>query len=262
MRDIFTDIFAEMPANPVEAARRGLGRQLPRRFYARSQIGEVPEGISVLLDGKPVRTPARRTLAAPARALAEAIAAEWEAQREVIDPALMPLTRLANSIVDGVADAPAPVAAHIAEYLGTDLICYRAARPEGLRARQEKFWNPVLDWAHAELNARFILGEGVTHVKQPEAAIANAAKAIPQDAPNDIWRLGALHSITTLTGSALLALALLHRRLSADEVWAAAHVDEDFQMEQWGPDEVALARRAFRLKEMQAAASVLAQLTS
>lgn len=258
MRDIFADIFTEMPANPVEAARRGLGRQLPRRFYERSQIGEGAEGISVLLDGKPVRTPARRPLAAPARALAEAMAEEWEAQREVIDPGLMPLTRLANSIIDGVADAPAPVAAHIAEYLGTDLICYRAAQPEGLRARQEKFWNSVLAWAGAELDAHFILGEGVVHVKQPQSAIANASKAIP----NEAWQLGALHSITTLTGSGLLALALLHRRLSADEMWAAAHVDEDWQMEQWGRDDAALARRAFRLKEMQAAAQVLAHVTS
>ena len=262
MRDIFTDIFAEMPANAVQAARRSLGRQLPRRFYERSQIGEGPEGIFVQLDGKPVHTPAQRTLAAPVRALAEAIAAEWEAQREVIDPALMPLTRLANSIIDGVADAPARVVAHVAEYLGTDLVCYRAARPESLRARQERLWNPAIEWARAELDARFILSEGVTYVKQPEAAVANAAKAIPQDAPNDIWRLGALHSIATLTGSGLLALALLHRRLSVEEAWAAAHVDEDWQMEQWGSDEAALARRAFRLKEMQAAASVLAQLTS
>ncbi len=258
MRDIFADIFSETPANPIEAARRGLGRQLPRRFYERSQIGEGPEGISVLLDGKPVRTPVRRVLAAPARALAEVIAAEWEAQREIIDPGLMPLTRLANSIIDGVADAPAPVATHITEYLGTDLICYRAAQPEGLRARQEKFWNPVIDWARAELDAHFILSEGVMHVQQPQAAIANAAKAIPRDP----WRLGALHSITTITGSALLALALLHRRLSVDEMWAAAHVDEDWQMEQWGQDDVALARRAVRLKETKAAEHVPAPITS
>ena len=258
MRDIFSEIFAEEAVNPVEVARRSLRPQLPRRFYARSHVGEGPEGFSALLDDKPVRTPARRMLAAPVRALAEAIAAEWEAQREVIDPALMPLTRLANSIIDGVADAPAPAAALIAKYLGTDLICYRAPGPEGLRARQELHWSPVLDWARADLDARFILGEGVMHVRQPDAAIANAAKAIPHDA----WRLGALSSITTLTGSGLLALALLHGRLSIDEAWSAAHVDEDWQMEQWGRDEVALARRAFRLKEMQAAASVLAHVTS
>jgi chaperone required for assembly of F1-ATPase len=258
MRDIFVDIFAEVAANPVEAARRSLRPQLPRRFYALSQIGEGLEGISVLLDGKPVRTPARRMLVAPARALAEAIAAEWEAQREVIDPALMPLTRLASSIIDGVADAPEAVAAEIAKYLGSDLICYRAQSPEGLRARQEQHWDPLLEWARTALDARFILGEGVMHVAQPRAAIANATKAIPHEP----WRLGALCSITTLTGSALLALALLHGRLSVEEAWAAAHVDEDWQIEQWGADEVALARRAFRFNELRSAAMVLTCLRS
>jgi chaperone required for assembly of F1-ATPase len=258
MRDIFADIFAEETANPIEAARRSLRPQLPRRFYARAQISEGREGTSILLDGKPVRTPARRTLTAPVRALADTIAAEWEAQREVIDPALMPVTRLANSVIDGVADAPAPVAAQIVEYLCSDLVCYRAQAPQGLRARQTERWEPVIEWARAELDARFILGEGVMHVQQPHAAITNAAKVIPHDA----WRLGALSSITTLTGSALLALALLYGRLSVDEVWTAAHVDEDWQMEQWGRDEVALARRAFRLKEMQAAARVLEQIKS
>jgi chaperone required for assembly of F1-ATPase len=258
MRDIFADIFAEEAADPVEAARRGLRPKLPRRFYARSHIGEGPEGHLVLLDGKPVRTPAGRTLAAPARALAEAIAAEWEAQREVINPALMPLTRLANSIIDGITGAPAPVAAEIAKYLGSDLVCYRAQAPKSLRVRQEQHWNPVLEWARTALDARFVLGEGVMHVAQPQAAIANATKAIPREP----WRLGALCSITTLTGSALLALALLHGRLSVEDVWAAAHVDEDWQMEQWGADEVALARSAFRFSELRSAATVLTCLQS
>jgi chaperone required for assembly of F1-ATPase len=258
MRDIFADIFVDKAANPMEAARRSMRPQLRRRFYARSHVGEGQEGFAVLLDGKPVRTPARRAVAAPARALAEAIAAEWEAQREVIDPAQMPLTRLANSIIDGVADAPGPVSAAIAKYLASDLVCYRAQGPEALLARQAQHWNPVLDWAHEALGARFVLGEGVAHVLQPESAIANAAIAIPQDA----WRLGALHSIATLTGSALIALALLRGRLSVDEAWAAAQVDEDWQMEQWGRDELALERRDFRSKEMQAAAKVLALLSA
>ena len=258
MRDIFSDIFTGRVIDPVEAARSSLRPQLPRRFYARSHIGEGPEGVCVLLDGKPVRTPARRTLATPARALAEAIAAEWEAQREVIDPALMPLTRLANSIIDGVADAPAPVAAEIAKYLSSDLICYRAQSPEGLRAHHAQHWDPLLEWAGYALDARFILGEGVQHVAQPQAAIANATKAIPLEP----WQLGALYSITTLTGSALIALALLHGRLSVEEAWTAAHVDEDWQMEQWGADEDALARRAFRFNELRSAATVLTCLQS
>ena len=257
MRDIFADIFAEEAANPVEAARQSLRASLRKRFYARSQIGEAREGFAVLLDGKPVRTPARRTLAAPVRALAEAIAAEWEAQHDVIDPGKMALTRLANSIIDGVADAPKAVADEIAKFLASDLIFYRAHGPEGLLARQARHWDPVFAWAQETLGARFVLAEGVVHVQQPQAALASATRAIPQQ---DAWRLGALHSVTTLTGSALIALALLYGRLSVDEAWAAAHVDEDFQMEQWGRDHFALERREFRFQEMQAAAKVFALL--
>jgi chaperone required for assembly of F1-ATPase len=258
MRDIFADIFADKAANPMEAARRAMRPQLRRRFYARSQVVEGSKGFAVLLDGKPVHTPARRVLAALSRALAEAIAEEWETQREVIDPAQMPLTRLANSIMDGVADAPGPVCAEIAKYLASDLVFYRAQEPEALLARQALHWNPVLDWAHEAFGARFMLAEGVVHVPQPERAIANVTKAIPQDA----WRLGALHSITALTGSALIALALLRGRLTIEAAWAAAHVDEDWQIEKWGRDEAAFERRAFRYKEMQAAAKVLALLSA
>lgn len=240
----------------MEAARRAMRPQLRRRFYARSQVGEHRDGFGILLDGKPVRTPARRPLVAPARPLAQALADEWEAQREMIDPAKMPLTRLANSIIDGVSAQAEAVRAEIVKYLSADLILYRAESPQSLRARQERHWNPVLEWACTALGARFVLTEGVIHTAQPEAAIAAACGAIPQDP----WRLGALHAATTLTGSALIALALCRRAMSLEEAWTAAHVDEDFQMEQWGRDQLALERRAFRFAEMQAAATVLALL--
>jgi len=256
MREIFADIFAQAP-DPIEAARRAMRRPLRRRFYQRAQVGEEPNGFSVLLDGKPVRTPARRPLNAPKRPLAEAIAAEWEAQQEVIDPGKMPHTRLANAIIDGVADAPAQISAEIVKYLATDLLFYRAAGPAELAARQAQHWDALIAWAREALGARFVLTEGVRHVQQPSEAVAAAAGAIPHDA----WRLGALYSITTLTGSALIALALLRKRLSIEEAWTAAHVDEDWQMEQWGRDELAVQRRALRFTEMQAAASVLAHLS-
>ncbi|HTS39279.1 MAG TPA: ATP12 family protein [Xanthobacteraceae bacterium] len=258
MRDIFADIFADEPANPMDAARRAMRPQLRRRFYQCAEVGEGRRGFDILLDGKPVRTPARRTLAVPNDRLAQAIAAEWEAQREVVDPATMPLTRLANSIIDGVTDAPAPVADEVANYLASDLILYRAQGPEGLRALQQQHWDPVLTWARDSFDARFILTEGVMPMAQPESALANARKSIP----TDVWRLGALHSVTTLTGSALLALALLHGRLDVSTVWAAAHVDEDFQMAQWGRDHFMLERREFRFREMQAAATVIGHLKS
>jgi chaperone required for assembly of F1-ATPase len=253
MRDIFEEIFIEPPLDPTESARRNMRPQLRKRFYKDASVGEGADGFAVLLDGKPVRTPARRALAAPTKELALALAAEWNAQEEVIDPAKMPLTRLANVIIDAVSETPDPITEEITKYLGSDLICYRAGEPEGLVKLQMQHWNPLLTWAREDLGARFMLADGITFVQQPDSAIAAAAKAIPQDP----WRLGALASITTLTGSALIALALAQGRIALEAAWDAAHADEDWQMSQWGRDEIALARRAFRLKDMQAAALVL-----
>jgi chaperone required for assembly of F1-ATPase len=254
MRDIFEELFAQTPPDPIEAARRAMRPPLRRRFYQDVDIREEPDGFHILLDGKPVRTPARRPLAAPTRALAQALADEWAAQTDAIDPARMPLTRLANSIIDGVAERPAPVAGEIANYLATDLLFYRAADPEGLVERQARHWDPVLAWARDALGARFVLAQGVVHVAQPPAALAAARVAIPADP----WRLGALSSITTLTGSALIALALLRGAITVEDAWTAAHLDEDWNMEFWGRDELALARRASRFAEFAAAAKVLA----
>jgi chaperone required for assembly of F1-ATPase len=253
MRDVFEDIFANQPLDPTEAAQRSMRAPKRRRFYERAGAHKTGDGYAVELDGKPVRTPGRRPVVAPTQLLAESIAAEWEAQREFVDPRAMPLTRLVNSIIDGVADAPEPVADEIAKYLGSDLLLYRADQPERLVARQAQHWDPLIAWARDALGARFVLAEGVVFVRQDEQALAAARAAIPPDP----WQLGALSSITTLTGSALIALALLHGRLSMEEAWTAAHVDEDWNMEQWGRDELALQRRAFRLEEMQAAATVL-----
>lgn len=253
MRDVFEEIFAKDPLDAMEAARRSMRPPLRRRFYDKATVAEGQEGYAVLLDGKPVRTPARRLLTAPAPGLAEALAAEWEAQKELVDPAVMPLTRLANSIIDGVAQAPLPVAEEIAQYLGSDLLFYRAEGPQGLLERQARQWDPVLAWAREVLGAHFVLAAGVMFVEQPEEALVATKAAIPADA----WRLGAVSSITTLTGSALLALAMLRGRLSAEAAWAAAHVDEDWNMEFWGRDERALERRAYRFAEVLAAAEVL-----
>jgi chaperone required for assembly of F1-ATPase len=262
MRDIFEDIFEHQPLDPTEAARRSMRRPLRARFYTEAGVGEGPDGFAVLLDGKPVRTPARRPLAAPVRGLAEAIAAEWAAQPKTIDPATMPLTRLANAIIDGVAATARPVAAEIEKYLGADLLCYRASEPEGLVDRQREHWDPVIEWAREALGARFVLAEGVIHVPQPAAAITAAVASIPtgMNSANDIWRLGALSVVTTLTGSALLALALAAGRLTFDAAWTAAHVDEDWNIEQWGRDELALQSRAYRFAEMRAATTVLSLL--
>jgi chaperone required for assembly of F1-ATPase len=265
MRDIFEEIHINEPLDPRESARQGARPDLRKRFYKQATAGsEAGEGgFPVLLDGKPIRTPARRALAAPARALAQAMADEWNAQKEFIDPGHMPLTRLANAVVDAVADRPGPVADEIAKYLGSDLLFYRADAPDGLVAKQAEHWDPVLVWARDALGARFVLVQGVIYAEQPSEAVAAARAAIPTEASlQEIWRLGAVSSITTLTGSALLALALARRAIDVETAWAAAHVDEDWQMVQWGRDTVALDRRAFRYTEMWAAAAVLALIDS
>src|ERR1700733_4016163 len=196
MRELFEDAA---PVNPMEAARRGARPVLRKRFYERTSTASEGSHHAIRLDDKPVRTPAGRLLAAPTLALARALAAEWGAQHEMIDPAKMPLTRLANSIIDGVSERSAPVAEEVARYLASDLICYRAGSPRGLVERQAPHWDPIVEWARDALGARMLLAEGVVHVTQPETALAAAGAAIP----GDPWRLGALHSVTTLTAARL-----------------------------------------------------------
>ena len=239
------------------------GRQAPpakpKRFFALASAAARDGGFALLLDGRPARTPARRPLALPSAPAAEAVAAEWNGQVAVIDPALMPLTRIANSAIDGVAEQMAAVADEVKGYLGSDLLAYRAAEPAPLVAAQAAAWDPVLDWARDAFGARFILAEGVTFVAQPPAALARLGEvvdALAGQGPAAPFRLAALHVMTTLTGSALLALAVMHGRLRPDEAWAAAHVDETFQESQWGSDAEALERRDRRWADMKAAATL------
>jgi len=225
--------------------------ELPKRFYDEVSWRAADDGtVLVLLDGRQVRTPGKRVLAVPARALAEDIAHEWRAQSERIDPTTMPLTRLANSVIDGVAQQMDAVCDDLVGYAGSDLVCYRATSPQGLVARQNAAWNPVLDWAERELAARFAVVEGIMPIDQPGAAIAAYRGAI---SGLDAFRLGALHVMVTLTGSALLALAHGYGALSADEAWQAAHVDEDWQISQWGHDAEAAVRRSARKADFLAA---------
>lgn len=254
MREFIEEIFINQPLDPMVSARQGARASLRKRFYKQAQVGEnTGAGFPLLLDGKQVMTPARHPLVAPVRALAEAIAKEWEAQVEVIDPFAMPLTRIANVIIDGVAKAPKPIVDEIVQYLGSDLVCYRADAPPGLVERQKAEWDPVLAWARDALGARFILIEGVVFAAQPQEAVSAAAASIPTDP----WRLGAVASIMTLTGSALVALALNAGAFDPAAAWKAAHADEDYQMTQWGLDDMALARREGRFVEFMAAATVL-----
>jgi chaperone required for assembly of F1-ATPase len=229
---------------------------LPKRFYKAVTVEAEPEGFAIKLDGRGARTPGRKRLVMPTRALAEVVAAEWNAQEAVIDPGRMPLTRLANTALDGVGEAVAAVSGEVAKYAGSDLLCYRAGHPDKLVARQNALWDPVLDWAQETLGARFILAEGVVYVEQPEPAVeAIRHRIFGYSSP---FTLASLHIMTTLTGSVLLALAVACGRLTPEDAWTAAHVDEDVQIEFWGEDAEATARRQARWRDFEAAAKALA----
>jgi chaperone required for assembly of F1-ATPase len=227
---------------------------LPKRFYKVAEALEKDGLFAIALDGKTARTPARALLAMASRPLAEAVAAEWRAQGERIDPSTMPLTRLANVAIDGVAKEAEAVAAEIVRYAGSDLVCYRADTPDRLVARQSAHWDPVLAFARDALGARFLLAEGVMFVEQPADALEAVSLAVPRD---DAFTLAALSTLTTLTGSALLALALHKAHLSPEAAWAAATVDDDWSAEIWGHDVEAAARHAFRRREFEASVRML-----
>ena len=237
---------------PASGSGRERKTALPKRFYEEVAIKDEGEGrAALLLDGKTVRTPGKAPLVLPTVKLAEALAEEWRAQGERIDPESMPLTRLANSAIDGVRGCEDAVIDDILAHAGSDLLCYRAEGPKGLVAAQGEQWNPVLAWAKSTLKASLLLGEGIVHVAQPEAALQGIAGELEG---LDAFRLAALHVMTSLTGSALLALAVALQHLTPEEAWKAAHVDEDWQISQWGEDADAAARRENRWRDFAAAA--------
>jgi chaperone required for assembly of F1-ATPase len=256
MRELFEQASETSPLDPEEAVRRAARAPQRKRFYSNAAMAETDSDFAITLDDKPIRTPSGRKVVVPVREIAEAVVAEWQDQKEFIDPLTMPMTRFANSVVDAVIDRVEPVTDDIAKYFETDLLFYRAGHPEALVAREAAHWDPILFWAADALGAHFILAEGIVHIRQPEPAIAAARAALPRDA----WSIAALHVITSVTGSALLALALLRGVADADQVWAAAHVDEDWNSEKWGVDEEVAARRAARKVDFSAATRILKAL--
>lgn len=226
--------------------------QVIKRFYKVVTVAETPAGWQVMLDGRGIKTPKRAPLALPSKALAERVAEEWGAQGETIQPHTMPLTKLANTTLDGVIGREEAVRDEVAAYAGSDLLCYRAERPEKLVLRQREVWDPVLAWARQEVGVDLKATCGVMPIAQPQESRDRLRAAIDRLDP---FALAACHVMTTLTGSALLALAFISGRLTADEAWAAAHLDEDFQMSNWGEDWEAKQRRDFRHAEMTAAAT-------
>jgi chaperone required for assembly of F1-ATPase len=229
--------------------------RLPMRFYKTAGMAPSDDGFAIRLDGRSVKTPGKRELIVPTERLALAVTAEWSAQEERIDPQTMPLTRFCNTALDAVTDHAAAVADEIAAFSASDLVCYRAATPEGLSQRQSAAWDPIVAWARDELGAHLTVVAGVIPVAQPPEAVAGIRRLAYGLSP---FHLAAIHVMTTLTGSALLALAHARGRLSDDEVWGAAHIDEDWQVENWGTDSEASARRDIRRREFEAAARLLA----
>lgn len=261
MRDILNDLEAGRhlsDPDPTRRARNQMKAPAVKRFYSSVAVAQADDGFSVVLDGKPVRTPGRAVVRLPTADAAQLVADEFVGQGETLDPVTMPVLRLVNTAIDGVAADPQAVLEDILRFASSDLVFYRADSPERLVARQAEAWDPVLDWAREALGARFFLAEGVMHVEQPRDSIRAVGAHLA--GRRDPLRLAALHVMTALTGSALIALAIEAGEIEAEAGWNAAHVDEDWNIEQWGEDFEARARRAFRKADMMAAVRLIRAL--
>ena len=214
-----------------------------RRFWKEATVERSGAGHAVRLDGKPVRTPAKTEVMMPSAALAGAVAAEWRAQGEVVDPLSMPLTRAVNATLDKVLPQVDAVAAELAGYGATDLLSYRAERPDGLVARQAAAWDPLLDWAVRDLGARLAVTQGVMPTPQPANAVEALHRHVHGLSP---WDLTALSEFVTLSGSLVLGLAVTAGAVAPEAAWDASRIDEDWQAEQWGADEEEAERIAVK----------------
>lgn len=221
-------------------------RKVLKRFYKKAEAAPHESGFAILLDGRVVKTPAKQPLAVPAPKLAEALAAEWDAQKDEIDPRNMRLTKLANTAIDLVVPRRDQVIAEIVNFAGTDLLCYRADAPTALVERQAALWDPLLGWA-AEQGVSFTVTAGLMHVPQPQTSLDAYGRAV---AALDPFRIAGLHNAVTLTGSAVLGLAVALGRLTPEEAFDIAHLDEHWQMEISGRDEEEEARLAGRRSEL------------
>lgn len=214
-----------------------------KRFWKQATAAEVDGGWTVHLDGRPVRTPAKAALVVPTRAMAEAVAVEWDAQDEQIDPTSMPMTRAANAAIDKVAVQFAEVADMLAAYGDSDLLCYRATQPQGLIDRQADRWDPMLDWAAEVLQARLVPVSGVMHRPQDDAALQNLAKRVHGFTP---FQLTAFHDLVSISGSLVLGFAATEGHLEGEALWDLSRLDEAWQEEQWGEDDEATEQAALK----------------
>lgn len=223
----------------------------PKRFWTAAAVAPVTGGFTVTLDGRAVKTPAKAPLVLPSEGLARLVAAEWDAQTDVVTPETMPATRTANSAIDKVAVNFTEVAEMLADYGGTDLLCYRAAAPQALIDRQAAGWDPLLEWARLRYDAPLQVTVGVMFIAQPPASLAALRAAVFAQTP---FQLAALHDLIAISGSLVLGLAVAEGRLSAEEAFSLSRIDEQWQIDQWGEDEEAAALEARKRQALAEAA--------
>ena len=227
----------------------------PKRFWTSADVTVAANGFSVTLDGRPVKTPAKAPLILPTQAMADAVAAEWDAQADTVDPMSMPITRSVNAAIDKVSVSRPEVIAMLAEYGDSDLLCYRAAGPAELQERQAQNWDPVLDWAADTLGARLVAGQGIMHLQQDFKALA-ALRGEVEKLNN--FALAGAHDLISISGSLVLALAVIHQQMSVDRAWSLSCIDEAWQTEQWGEDEEAKAAETTKRSAFVSAAKMVA----
>jgi len=253
MREFLEDAF-EHRDDGYGRAQRAMKTPLPKRFYKKAEAGTLEDGHCVLLDGRPTRTPGRVPVRVPDKAIAEVMAAEWNAQKEEIDPETMPVVRLINTAIEGGIEKLPELRAEVLKYAGTDLLFYRADSPTELREEQERRWDPVLTALARHFGVSFETTRGIAHVAQPQPTLAALAAALEV---NGLLSAAALVLLTGITGSGLLALALRDGLITPDEAWDAAHVDEQHNMRLWGADSEALKRLEKRRRDFDAGIVVL-----
>ena len=228
-----------------------------KRFYKTVSVEPAAAGHAIRLDGRAVKTPARADLVLPTAALGSAVAAEWQAQADDIDPRSMPLTGLANAAIDRVAPDASGFATGLALYAESDLLCYRADSPLELVGHQAETWDPLIDWAQQRYDVGFEIVHGIMHVPQPDETVERLAAVVRA---HDHWRLAALQPLVTIAGSLVIALALAEGEIDVESAFAAAQLDELWQVRQWGEDELATRARENRRADFKAAARFLALL--
>jgi len=230
-----------------------------KRFYSEASVVSEADGHAVTLDGRPMKTPAKRPFRLPSRGLAEAVAAEWNGQGETLDLPSMPLTQFANTAIDRLPEARTGVVDEIMRYADTDLLCYRAEGPDILVIRQARAWDPPLDWLGRTYGVALVPTNGIVHLPQAPEALERMRQIV---CAFDDWRLGMVGHVAGVTGSVVLALSLAQGAMPAESVIAASFVDEDYQAERWGEDVEAARRRALAVADIEAADSFLRHLRS